>query len=164
MVLIMARIDFDSNQVPDMTQTILVPNGDYVAVMVRSELRETRAMDGKYLECVFRIIEGPYSGRHQTARLITEHDSKPFAVEMGKGKLKRFCCAVGKPLVQDSDELENLPLIICVEQRKQRDSDRVNNEIVDYKPCPDQRPPVASGVNLPLKPVNFPQYGSRSRS
>ena len=164
MVLIMARIDFDSSQVPDMPQTSLIPKGDYVAVMVRSELRETRAMDGSYLECEFRIIEGPYSGRHQTDRLIREHHSKPFAVLMGTGKLKKVCNAVGKPAVQDSNELENLPLIICVEQRKQRDRDRVNNEIVDYKPCPDQRPPVAPGVNLPPKPVNFPQYGSRSRS
>lgn len=160
----MARIDFDSTQVPDMPQNSLIPKGDYVAVMVRSELRDTRAMDGRYLECVFRIIEGPYSGRHQTDRLIRKHDSKPFAVEMGMGKLKKICNAVGKPAVQDSNELENLPLIICVEQRKQRDSDRINNEIVDYKPCPDQRPPAALGANQPPRTGNFSPFGPKSRS
>lgn len=156
----MARIDFDSTQVPDRPQNSLIPKGDYVAVMVRSELRDTRAMDGRYLECVFRIIEGPYSGRHQTDRLITKHDSKPIAVEMGKGRLKKVCKAVGKPAVQDSNELENLPLIISVVQRKQRDSDRINNEIVDYKPCPDQRPPAAPGSIRSSRLSNFPNRGS----
>ena len=159
----MARIDFDSSQVPDRPSQSLLPAGDYQVILRNSELRDTRAMDGQYWEFTFQVIDGPRKGATVIDRLNWKNKNE-VAVQIGHWKLGRICKSVGKEVIQDTRELENLPLLITVVQRKQRDGDRVNNETTDYKPCPSQPSPSSAGVNLPPKPVNFPQYGSRSRA
>ncbi len=115
-------------------------------------------MDGKYWDFMFQIIDGPNSGSMVTDRLnwVNRND---MAVQIGKWKMAQICKAVGKPTIQDTIELERLPLIITVVQRKQRDSDRINNEISDYKPCPDQTSPAVPGVNRSNRLGNFTQRG-----
>lgn len=159
----MARIDFDSTRVPDMQPNGLIPKGEYQALMVHSELKDTRAMDGAYLEGKFRITDGPYSGIEISDRFIMNHRTKPLAIAMGQSKLKKFCRALGRSAAQDSNELENQPLIICVEQRKQRESDRVSNEIVDYKPLPSQRPTAVPGAPMGNGPGGFQKFGAGNR-
>jgi hypothetical protein len=159
----MARIDFDSSQVPDRPSQSLLPAGDYQAILRNSELRDTRAMDGQYWEFVFQVIDGPRKGATITDRLNWMNRNET-AVQIGRWKMAQICKAVGKPAIQDTRELENLPLIISVVQRKQRDSDRVNNEVTGYKPSPGQYPPAAPGANQTLRMGNFPQFGPNSRS
>ena len=155
----MARIDFDSSQVPNRPSPNLLPAGDYKAILRCSELRDTRALDGKYWEFMFQIVDGPRMGSMVTDRLNWANRNET-AVQIGKWKMAQICKAVGKPTIQDTMELENLPLIISVVQRQQRDSDRTNNEITDYKPCPDQPAPVAQVVTRSNRLGNYFQRGA----
>ena len=159
MVLIMARIDFDSSQVPDRPSQSLLPAGDYQVILRNSELRDTRAMDGQYWEFTFQVIDGPRKGATVIDRLNWKNKNE-VAVQIGHWKLGRICKSVGKEVIQDTRELENLPLLITVVQRKQRDGDRTNNEITDYQPCPDQPAPVVPGVNRSTRLGNYFQRGA----
>jgi predicted DNA-binding antitoxin AbrB/MazE fold protein len=122
---------FDANKV-EPTSFEPIPAGKYLAAIIDSETKLTKAGTGSYLALTFEILETPYKGRQVFARLNLENPS-PKAVQIAQGELSAICRAVGVLKPKDSLELHNLPLIIKVKVKKREDNEELTNEIRGYE-------------------------------
>lgn len=150
-----------------------IPVGDYKAVITESEVKETKAGDGQYLNLRVEIIEGEYQGRIIFV-ILNLWNPNPKAVEIANRELATIVAAVGKPGAQNSEELHNIPMIIKVGiQPGQGDygpSNRIKNYMayaapasdpiqVQTKPAPTVagQPPINPETGFPYKPwENWP--------
>lgn len=135
---------FDATQVAPDTGRDPLPTGDYICVIVDSDMKQTKDGRGQYLELVHEVVEGPAKGRKAWARLnLVNHNST--AQSIAQGQLSAICHACGVLSIQDSQQLHNRPMLVRIEYLKagpKRDSD--TNEIRSWKSVSGQ--PPASGV------------------
>ena len=122
---------FDANQVEPAVGFEAIPAGKYVAMIVESEMKPTKAGDGAFLELVFQIVEGEFKGRKLWSRLNLEN-ANPLAVQIARAELSAICRAVGVMAPNDSVELHDLPLLITVKCRKREDTGDIVNEVKGY--------------------------------
>jgi hypothetical protein len=144
---------FDPTQVEPASDFDPLPAGKYLAVITESEMKETKAGTGEYLQLTFEIIDGEFKGRHVWARLNL-HNPNATAVKIAQAELSSICRAVGVMAPRDSVELHNLPLVITVKCRKRRDIDEITNEIKGYAPKDQSAPasPAATTKTTPSAP------------
>ena len=156
----MAIINFNANEVEPSKAFDPIPAGKYVAVIVDSEMKDTRAGTGRYLQLEFEITDGEYAGRKLWARLNIENQNAE-AVRMARADLSAICRAVNVLTPNDSADLHNLPLVIKVHVRKDKNTGEISNEIrgyeskAAYRPEPKQSPAAPAGsqtVRVPGKP------------
>jgi len=155
----MAILNFNANEVEPSRELDPIPAGKYVAVITDSEMKDTRAGTGRYLQLEFEITDGEFAGRKVWARLNIENRN-PEAVRMARADLSAICRAVNVLTPGDSADLHNLPLVIKVHVRKDKNTGEISNEIRGYeskaafKPEPRQAAaPVSSQtVRVPAKP------------
>lgn len=107
-----------------------IPAGKYVASIVSSDMKRTKAGDGAYLELVFEVYEGTFSGRKLWARLNLENKNDT-AVKIAQDQLAAICRATGVLEPRDSVELHNIPICISVEVKNDRNNGDFN-EIKRY--------------------------------
>lgn len=126
----MASLNFNANEV-EPTDFDVLPAGQYVAMITESEMKQTSAGNGRYLQLTFQILEGPCRNRRLWARLNLENLNAD-AVRISRRELFRICHAVGVMTPKDSCELHNLPLIISVKCSKRKDTGEMENRIASY--------------------------------
>jgi hypothetical protein len=122
---------FDANQVEPAIDFEPIPAGKYVAVITESEMKETKAGDGHYLELTFQITEGEYKNRLLWDRLNLDNPNAQ-AVQIARAELSAICRAVEVMAPNDSVELHDLPLVISVKCTKRKDNGEITNEIRGY--------------------------------
>lgn len=127
----MADLNFDATTVEPTTEFEPIPSGKYLAVIIQSEFKPTKAGTGQYLELTFQIIDGPHKNRQLWARLNLNNPSQQ-AVQIARGELSAICRAVGVMQPKDSAELHNLPLVISVKVTKRNDTGELTNEVKGY--------------------------------
>ena len=110
----------------------VLPAGDYDVVIVESDLKETKAKNGHYLELVLQVINGPFQNRKLWARLNVKNPSEKCQA-IGKGQLAEICRAVGVLTPGDSVELHNKPFKVKVKVG-QDDKGNDTNEVTGFKP------------------------------
>jgi len=123
--------NFDANQVDPAAQFDPLPAGKYVAVITESELKPTKAGNGRYLQLAFQVTEGPFRGRFVWARLNLENESE-MAVKIARGELSAICRAVLVLQPRDSVELHGIPLEITVGLKRRDDTGELTNIIKGY--------------------------------
>lgn len=123
--------NFDANQVEPSTTFDPIPAGKYLAAIVNSEMKATKAGTGQYLELTFQVVDGQFKGRQLWARLNL-NNSNQQTVKIARGELSAICRAVGIMTPNDSAELHNLPLIIAVRCKKRTDTGEIVNEVRGY--------------------------------
>ena len=128
----MAILNFNANEVEPSRELDPIPAGKYVAVIVDSEMKDTRAGTGRYLQLEFEITDGEFAGRKVWARLNIENRN-PEAVRMARADLSAICRAVNVLTPSDSADLHNLPLVIKVHVRKDKNTGEISNEIRGYE-------------------------------
>lgn len=145
---------FDANQVDPNVEFEPIPAGKYLAMIIDSEEKVTRAGSGSYLQLTFQILEGEYKGRFVWARLNLNNPNAT-AVQIAKAELSALCRAVGVMTPQDPADLHNLPLIISVRCKKRPDSDEYGNEIKGYakRETASQPQPVARNTSPWKRPA-----------
>ena len=156
----MAILNFNANEVEPSRELDPIPAGKYIAVITDSEMKDTRAGTGRYLQLEFEITDGEFAGRKLWAHLNIENPNTE-AVRMARADLSAICRAVNVLTPNDSADLHNLPLVIKVHCRKDKNTGEITNDIrgyepkANYKPEPRQAPaaPISSqGVRVPSKP------------
>jgi hypothetical protein len=91
-----------------------LPAGEYVAMIVASEERDTADRTGSFIALEHKIIEGQYNGRKLFNNLNLNNRSDT-AVKIARGTLESICRAQGRiETVSDSSELHNIPMIVKV--------------------------------------------------
>ncbi len=123
---------FDAREVEPQVGFEPIPAGKYLAVITGSELKQTKAGDGQYLELTFQVIDGPYKGRNLWARLNLDNPNET-AVKIARAELSAVCRAVGVMTPKDSHELHDLPLVVSVKLKKRDDTGEMTNEIKGYE-------------------------------
>ena len=156
----MAIINFNANEVEPSKAFDPIPAGKYIAVITDSEMKETRAGTGRYLQLEFEITDGEYAGRKLWSRLNIENQNAE-AVRLARADLSAICRAVNVLTPSDSIDLHNLPLVIKVHCRKDKNTGEITNDIrgyeskANYKPEPKQAPATpmtAQTARIPSKP------------
>ena len=122
---------FNAHDVDPTTPFDPVPAGKYLAAVTASEMKPTKAGDGRFLELELTILEGPAKGRKVWDRLCLVHPN-PEAVKIARSNLSALCRAVGVMQPKDSVELHNLPLLVTVKCKKRDDTDEMTNEVRGY--------------------------------
>lgn len=119
---------FDANTIEPTAGRDPLPAGPYLAAIIGSEFRPTKAGTGQYLELKFQVLDGPHKDRLLWARLNLDNPN-PEAVKMAKAELSAICRALGVMQPQDSVDLHDLPLLITVKCKKREDNGEIGNEI-----------------------------------
>lgn len=136
----MAQIPaFDATQVNPESQFEPIANGDYPIMFVESEMKQTKAGTGAYLQLVAEVIEGPQKGRRLWERLNLQNPNQT-AVEIAQRALSQICHAIGQMQVNDSAELHHKPLMATVTYVPADGQYGAKNEIKAYKAYGAQQP------------------------
>lgn len=136
-----------------------IPAGSYLAQIVKSELKDTKNRDGKYLQLVFQIVDGPYVNRQLFARLNLIN-SNPQTVEIATKTLNTIaddCCGVKS--LQDSEQLHGIPMYINVIVKPAEGQYPEQNDIKGYSPyiADGPAPVTAAAATAPaFKPAGAP--------
>ena len=129
----MAEYIFNANEVQPSSGFEPIPAGKYVAVINDDIMKDTRSGTGRYLQLEFEINEGEYRGRKLWARLNLENPNAQ-AVQIARSELSAICRAVNVMQLRDTVDLHNIPLVISVRCKKNRETDEMQNEIAGYEP------------------------------
>jgi len=108
-----AALNFNASAVEPDTGFDPIPAGDYPVIITDSELKQTKAGTGHYLQCTLQVIDGPFANRLLWHRLNIQNPNKT-AEDIGQRQLSALCRAVGKMQVADSAELHGIPFIARV--------------------------------------------------
>jgi len=121
---------FDANTIEPMNNFEPIPADKYLAVISKSEMKNTKSGNGSYLELTFQVIEGRYKNRLLWSRLNLNNPNE-LTVKIARAELAAICRAIGVMEPKDSCELHNLPLVISVKQKTDSDGE-VRNEVKGY--------------------------------
>ena len=138
----MATIEcFDASTVQPSEGFTSIPAGRYLAVINDSDMRASAG--GQYLQLEFEIIEGDYTGRKLWSRLNLIHTT-PNAVKFARADLSAICRAVNVMKLTDSTQLHNLPMVVVVKLKKDKETGEMRNEIRGWEPKGSGVAPVAA--------------------
>ena len=125
--------------------TVLIPKADYKAVIVASELKQTKDNQGQFLELKVILTEGEQANTEFTERLNIVNNN-PVAVKIAYQTLARISESIGMTQTPgDSNQLHNKPLMVRVDTETGKpwtDNDGIQREgkdksfIKKYLPLP----------------------------
>lgn len=104
---------FDSGQHDDMNNFDPIPAAEYTAQVTGSDVKATKDKTGKYIALEFTVLTGEFKGRKiwQNLNIVNKN---PVTVEIAEKELATLCRAVGKSVIQDTQELHGKPMLMKV--------------------------------------------------
>ena len=129
----MPVFDFDvSSYIDDRPSTFEpLPAGEYIAMVANSELKDTKAGTGQYIELTIDIVDGPCAGRKLWERLNIVNPNKQ-AEDISRIALNRLLVACGKPNAKDTESIHDVPFKVILDIDRK---DPTRNKIITYKPA-----------------------------
>lgn len=103
----MAHLNFNASEVPEDEGFAPIPAGVYNCQIIQSEMKDTKAGTGQYLELRVQVLDEPYTGRLIFERLNLINPN-PTAVKIANRTLADLCIACGVDEVEDSEELHGI--------------------------------------------------------
>jgi len=126
---------FDSGQHEDMQSGFdPIPAGEYLSMLVESELKTTKKKDGQYIKLKFKIMEGEFKGRFIWTNLNLINPN-PVAVEIAQKELATLCRSCGKAVIKDTQELHGVPILMKVKIVPAKGDFPANNAPTGYAPA-----------------------------
>ena len=123
---------FDANDVEPRKAFEPLPADKYQVVIVASEMKDTKACDGQYLELELEVIDGQYKGRKLWDRLTLHHPNQQ-TVQIAQATLSAICRACGVMQPRDSAELHDLPMVAKVRVKRRKDTGELTNDVAGYE-------------------------------
>lgn len=108
-----------------------IPAGQYTVAVVKSEMKETKAKTGHYLNLQFKVQEGDFAGR-VLFDMLNLINPNPVAVEIANKKLNALCAACGLRDVEDSEEFHGVPFQATVGVEEATADWPAKNKMVAY--------------------------------
>lgn len=109
----------------------LIPAGWYKAQIVSSNLKTTRAGDGRVLTLTFYLL-GEGAPKQQLLASFNVENPSEAAVDHAMQKLSMLSESVGKPMWENSRELYNIPLGVRVSIAPASNGYRARNTVAAY--------------------------------
>ena len=147
----MATFNFNAASVEPMQPRSFspLPNGDYEMIIVKSDVKPTKAGTGHYLELEMQVLAGEHSGRRHWERLNVDNPNKT-AQDIAQAALAALCFAVGVTDMEDTAQLHDIPFVAHVEiDRKEPD----RNRIVGYATAGAAKPAAPAPAARPAAPA-----------
>ena len=150
----MATFNFNASTVEPMQPRSFgpLPAGDYELIIVKSDVKPTKAGNGHYLELEMQVVSGEHTGRRHWERLNIDNPNKT-AQDIAEAALASLCFAVGVTNMDDTVQLHDIPFIAHVEiDRKEPDRNRIMGYVnagaaaVAKAPAPAARPAPAAAA------------------
>jgi len=129
-----------------------LPADWYKCVITDTEERQTKAMNGSYLQLTIEVIEGPFTGRKVFDRLNLNNQNQT-AVEIAQRALASICRSVEVPNPKNSDELRDKPLMVKVSVRPAENGYEASNDVKGYDSASGGTKPVAETVSATAEPA-----------
>lgn len=144
-------IDYNPDEVEAGRDFDNLPNGDYTAQIIESDVVPTKAGTGKILKLTLEIMDGPYESRKVWDN-VNFINPTPQAQLIGQQRLKAYCDAVGHAgHLGNSEDLHFKPLKIKVGLNKPQEGYEQRNEIKAVKALNGSAPPA--GKAAPVQPA-----------
>lgn len=105
-----------------------LPPGDYQALITSSELKDTKAGDGQYIELVMQITDGEHAGRRIWERLNVYNKNKQTE-DIARSQLNSLASACGRPRLTDTEQLHDIPFTLSLDIDRR---DNTRNKIMGY--------------------------------
>ena len=105
--------EFDSSTIVN-TKFEILPAGEYEMMVMESEMKDTKAGDGRFLSCKCAVVSGPLSGKTAFANFTWANKSEK-AVQIGKGQFSDLCKAVNVLKPRDSQQIHGIPFVAKVD-------------------------------------------------
>jgi hypothetical protein len=144
----MAALNFNAAEVQPQQSFDALPPGRYEAIISASEMKDTKAGTGQYLQLTFDVVGGQYEGRKLWSRLNLVNPNAT-AVQIAERELSAICHCVGILVPADSEELHDALLVIDVIQELNPMSGQQTNRIKGYSqvsaPAPKAKPAALAG-------------------
>ncbi len=108
-----------------------LPKGEYRAMATDSEMKDTKAGTGSYLQIVWELLDEEHQGRKLWSRLNLDNPNTT-AVEIAQRELSSICRATGVLRPKDSAEFHNIPVVLKVGVEKRKDTGEFANRVQGY--------------------------------
>lgn len=129
-----------------------IPAGWYTAIITESEVKDTKAGNGKYIKLRFDVVGPTHQGRVVFTNLNIRNQN-PKAEEIGHQKLGQLMAATGIESLSDTDQFIGQTAAIKVSIRKS-DEYGDQNEVKAYKsPNGSTAPAPAATASAPAASV-----------
>ena len=130
----------------------IIPECEAVAQVIETDLVTTTAGDGKMIALTFEILEGPYKGRQVYSNLNVRNPSEK-AQQIGNAQFAALRIALwgksGKDkIVNDTLELQRIPLRIKIACEKRKDNGEMTNVIKRFSHL-TEKPETATTEAMP---------------
>ena len=128
-----------------------IPAGNYLAMAVKAQVKDTKDGTGKYLWVQFQVIDGPFAKRNVFGRYNIKNKS-PQATQIGLRQLGQLWEAAGLGrIVRDENDLLDKAVTIRVAIRK---DDPGQNEVTSASPASGEvtAPPATQAKTPPPWP------------
>lgn len=114
----------------------LIPAGNYIAQIIKSEIKVNKDGLGSRLSLQFQITEGEKRGR-TLFQDVTLKNANETAMKIGREQLAQLARACGLTRVQDSAQLHGIDMQIRVSIREDKTGQyEPRNEIKRFEPLP----------------------------
>lgn len=123
---------FNAGEVEPNTPFEAIPAGDYVVVIVDSNVKPTASGEGQLLELRLQVLRGDFKGRLLFDRLNLVNPSDK-AVQIARATLSSICRAVDVMTPNDSSDMHDKPLIATVRRDISTYNGELANEVKGYK-------------------------------
>jgi hypothetical protein len=127
----MATLNFNAANIEPAAPISALPPGRYPVAISKTEMKDTKAGTGQYLQIELTITSGTAANRKLWARLNLVNQNQQ-AVDIAYRELSAICHAVGVMQVADSDELLGREMMVDVGIEKNGQTGEDTNRVKGY--------------------------------
>ena len=109
----MSVLNFNANDHEPEKEFTLLPPGEYIAAIVKSEIKNTKRGDGEYLSLTIQVLDGDFKNRLLFDNLNIINPNKT-AQNIAEARLSAICHATNVLNIEDSSKLHNRPFKMIV--------------------------------------------------
>lgn len=134
---------FNANDFEELGDFSPIPNGDYVVSIESTERKAlNNAANGDKLVVTYVVSDGDHAKRKLFDNLNMWHTGSPDAAQIAARTLAQICRVVGKPQIQDTDELVGCNLLVRVESEEYEG--KTYNRVKAYNKLNGPTPPAST--------------------
>ena len=124
--------NFDATAVEPSDAFTPLPPGWYTGIITDSEMKETKAMTGNYLQLTIAVQDKHHFGRVVFERLNIDNPNQT-SVDIAQRTLSALCRAVGVLQISDSNQLHGLPFEFKLSIKPASGQYEASNNIKGYR-------------------------------
>ena len=130
---------FDAASVEPSAPRELLPPGNYMVQIVRSDMKPTKNGTGQYLELEMAVLDGVHAHARIYDRLNLVN-ANAQAAEIANRTLSSICHATGKMTVSDSEQLHHISMIATVAVEPAKGEYGPSNRVKGYAAASGSKP------------------------